>query len=98
MQSDDDDLHLAKVYRLNNADAWEDLGTGACVASQGQISVVAIEDEEQGSTPGQVIIKTDIHASSCYSQQQDTLIVWTDPNGNEYALSFERVETCNVIW
>lgn len=28
----------------------------------------------------------------------DTLIVWTEPNGTDMALSFQEAEGCLVIW
>jgi hypothetical protein len=28
----------------------------------------------------------------------DTLIVWTEPDGKDYALSFQDVEGCTEVW
>jgi protein phosphatase-4 regulatory subunit 3 len=28
----------------------------------------------------------------------DTLIVWTEPDGTDYALSFQEVEGCSDVW
>lgn len=28
----------------------------------------------------------------------ETLIVWTEPNGTDMALSFQEAEGCTVIW
>lgn len=28
----------------------------------------------------------------------DTLIVWTEPDGTDYALSFQDMEGCSEIW
>jgi protein phosphatase-4 regulatory subunit 3 len=33
-----------------------------------------------------------------YSRQQDTLIVWSEPDGTDLALSFQEVSGCNDIW
>lgn len=33
-----------------------------------------------------------------YSRQQDTLIVWSEPDGTDLALSFQEVPGCNDVW
>ena len=33
-----------------------------------------------------------------YQKQQDTLIVWTEQNGTDMALSFQEPEGCASIW
>lgn len=33
-----------------------------------------------------------------YQKQQDTLIVWTEQNGTDMALSFQEADGCAVIW
>ncbi|CAG8604714.1 1400_t:CDS:10, partial [Dentiscutata heterogama] len=33
-----------------------------------------------------------------YQKQQDTLVVWTEPNGLDLALSFQEAEGCTEIW
>ncbi|WFC97518.1 Platinum sensitivity protein [Malassezia yamatoensis] len=39
------------------------------------------------------VIKDDV-----YQRQQDTLVVWTEPDGSDMALSFQEPEGCNEIW
>ena len=35
---------------------------------------------------------------SWLTQGLDTLIVWTEPNGTDMALSFQEAEGCAAIW
>ncbi|OJJ48256.1 hypothetical protein ASPZODRAFT_62311 [Penicilliopsis zonata CBS 506.65] len=89
------DRKRVKVYELRNND-WFDRGTGFCT---GQI----IEDEprifvESEDEPNRVLLETKITKDDGYQKQQETLIVWTEPNGTDMALSFQEAEGCAVIW
>ncbi|KAJ5576004.1 hypothetical protein N7535_002930 [Penicillium sp. DV-2018c] len=84
-----------KVYELRNND-WFDRGTGFCT---GQIC----EDEprifvESEDLPNRRLLETRITKDDGYQKQQETLIVWTEPNGTDMALSFQEAEGCAVIW
>lgn len=37
-------------------------------------------------------------SSSSYALSADTLIVWTEPDGVDYALSFQDPEGCSEVW
>lgn len=92
-----------KVYELKNND-WFDRGTGFCT---GQLLssanstpenpdariVVTSEDE-----PQRTLLETHISKDDGYQKQQDTLIVWTEQNGVDMALSFQEAEACASIW
>lgn len=39
------------------------------------------------------VVKDDV-----YQRQQDTLVVWTEPDGSDLALSFQEPEGCNEVW
>ncbi|EMC99020.1 hypothetical protein BAUCODRAFT_22318 [Baudoinia panamericana UAMH 10762] len=92
-----------KVYELKNND-WYDRGTGFCSGQifqtptstqdnpDGRIIVVS-EDE-----PDRVLLETHITKDDGYQKQQDTLIVWTETNGVDMALSFQEAEGCAGIW
>ncbi|KAL4947836.1 hypothetical protein BDW69DRAFT_189826 [Aspergillus filifer] len=84
-----------KVYELKEND-WFDRGTGFCT---GQI----IEDEprifvESEDKPLRILLETKISKDGRYQKQQDTLIVWTEPNQTDMALNFQEVEGCALIW
>ena len=41
-----------------------------------------------------IILKSFLEGSIQYQRQQETLIVWTDSNGTDLALSFQETEGC----
>ncbi|KAL4900189.1 hypothetical protein BDW74DRAFT_102888 [Aspergillus multicolor] len=89
------DRKRVKVYELKEND-WFDRGTGFCT---GQI----LNDEprifvESEDTPDRVLLETKISKDGGYQKQQDTLIVWTEPNQTDMALSFQEAEGCALIW
>ncbi|KAL1878993.1 Platinum sensitivity protein [Paecilomyces lecythidis] len=89
------DRKRVKVYELRDND-WFDRGTGFCT---GQI----LEDEprifvESEDQPERMLLETRITKDDSYQKQQETLIVWTEPNGTDMALSFQEAEGCAAIW
>ncbi|KAK5444381.1 Platinum sensitivity protein [Exophiala xenobiotica] len=89
------DKKRVKVYELRDND-WFDRGTGFCT---GQV----INDEpriyvESEDEPDRMLLETKIVKEDGYQKQQDTLIVWTETNGPDMALSFQEAEGCAVIW
>ncbi|ETN46503.1 uncharacterized protein HMPREF1541_00688 [Cyphellophora europaea CBS 101466] len=89
------DKKRVKVYELRDND-WFDRGTGFCT---GQVindePRVFVESEDQ---PERMLLETKIRKDDGYQKQQDTLIVWTESNGTDMALSFQEAEGCAVIW
>lgn len=97
------DRKRVKVYELKNND-WYDRGTGFCTGAyvgppdatvedlDARISVVSEEDQAHR------ILTTRITKDDGYQKQQDTLIVWTETNGTDMALSFQEAEGCASIW
>jgi protein phosphatase 4 regulatory subunit 3 len=56
---------------------------------------IFVESEEE---PERMLLETKIAKDDGYQKQQDTLIVWTESNGTDMALSFQEAEGCAVIW
>lgn len=88
------DRKRVKVYELRDND-WFDRGTGFCM---GQI----LDDEpriyvQSEDEPDRVLLETRITKDDGYQKQQETLIVWTEPNGTDMALSFQEAEGCAAI-
>ncbi|KAF9439143.1 Platinum sensitivity protein [Entomortierella beljakovae] len=88
-----------KVYKLSTGNQWIDQGTGHCSCefnqdkSEGTL-IVHSEDEED-----KVILRSRIRVGDdLYQRQQDTLIVWTEDDGEDLALSFQEAEGCGEIW
>ncbi|KAF9894073.1 Platinum sensitivity protein [Aspergillus nanangensis] len=89
------DRKRVKVYELRDND-WFDRGTGFCT---GQV----VDDEpriyvESEDEPNRVLLLTKISKDDGYQKQQETLIVWTETNGTDMALSFQEADGCAVIW
>ncbi|KAJ5737604.1 uncharacterized protein N7483_002729 [Penicillium malachiteum] len=84
-----------KVYELRDND-WFDRGTGFCTGQMvGEEHRIFVESEDQ---PNRVLLETRITKDDGYQKQQETLIVWTEQNGTDMALSFQEAEGCAVIW
>ena len=58
-------------------------------------SRIEVEAEDQ---PNRLLLETKISKDDGYQKQQDTLIVWTESNGTDMALSFQEAEGCAAIW
>ncbi|GME78264.1 unnamed protein product [[Candida] boidinii] len=82
-----------KVYSLQG-DRWIDKGTGYCsgeIDSMEKIPQFIVRNELNYS---EILLKANIQGNTQYQRQQDTLIVWTDLDGDDYALSFQEPEGC----
>ncbi|GMF07500.1 unnamed protein product [[Candida] boidinii] len=82
-----------KVYSLQG-DRWIDKGTGYCsgeIDSMDKIPQFIVRNELNYS---ELLLKATIQGNTQYQRQQDTLIVWTDLDGDDYALSFQEPEGC----
>ncbi|KAL8733225.1 MAG: hypothetical protein Q9166_002242 [cf. Caloplaca sp. 2 TL-2023] len=89
------DKKRVKVYELRNND-WFDRGTGFCTGRvAGDESKIFVESEDQ---PERMLLQTRITKDDGYQKQQDTLIVWTESNVTDMALSFQEAEGCAAIW
>ncbi|KAK7054066.1 SMK-1 domain-containing protein [Favolaschia claudopus] len=91
------EMKRVKVYELVGQ-RWVDQGTAFCF---GQFQ----DDTEQAHliarserSYSEIILSTPIRSTDVYQRQQDTLIVWTEPNGADYALSFQDPEGCSEVW
>ncbi|KAG0005619.1 Platinum sensitivity protein [Modicella reniformis] len=87
-----------KVYKLSTGQ-WIDQGTGHCSCefnqdkSEGTL-IVHSEDEED-----KVLLRTRIRVGEeLYQRQQATLIIWSEDDGEDLALSFQEADGCGEIW
>ncbi|KAL6307189.1 component of IIS longevity pathway SMK-1-domain-containing protein [Sparassis latifolia] len=95
--SDDEshDLKRVKVYQLI-ANRWVDQGTAFCFGDFQDNEALLVARAEADFN--HIILSTVIRSSDVYQLQQDTLIVWTEPDGNDYALSFQDPDGCAEVW
>ncbi|KAF7332496.1 SMK-1 domain-containing protein [Mycena kentingensis (nom. inval.)] len=93
----DQDIKRVKVYELVGQ-RWVDQGTAFCFGEYqeelDQAHLIARSERNYND----VILSTPIRTNDVYQRQQDTLIVWTEPNGADYALSFQDPEGCLEVW
>ncbi|OJD36122.1 uncharacterized protein BKCO1_1300057 [Diplodia corticola] len=89
------DRKRVKVYELKNGD-WFDRGTGFCTGTMvNEEARIYVQSEDE---PIRTLLETRVTKDDGYQKQQDTLIVWTEPNGTDMALSFQEAEGCGQIW
>lgn len=90
------DIRRVKVYELAGQN-WRDLGTAFCSGEFDETireaQLIAKSEESQ-----EILLQITVRADDVYQRQADTLIVWTEPNGQDYALSFQDVEGCTEVW
>eukprot|EP00842_Homolaphlyctis_polyrhiza_P006972 jgi/Hompol1/864/HPOL_002583-RA len=86
-----------KVYEMSAAMQWIDKGTGhvACpfIEAKGCYGLVV-----RSETDGTAIVSTRLHPKVSYTKQQETLIVWAEPEGSDLALSFQEAAGCVQMW
>ncbi|KAJ7639366.1 component of IIS longevity pathway SMK-1-domain-containing protein [Roridomyces roridus] len=88
------EMKRVKVYELVGQ-RWVDQGTAFCFGqfhSDGEHALLIARSERNYSD---IILSTPIRSTDVYQRQQETLIVWTEPNGADYALSFQDPEGCS---
>ncbi|KAJ2777604.1 Platinum sensitivity protein [Coemansia javaensis] len=84
-----------KVYRLDEGTTWIDKGTGFCTLEdyQGVLHLNVVSECELN----RLILDCVVQKGEVYQQQESTLIVWTEPTGEDLALSFQEQEGCLSI-
>ncbi|XP_048061973.1 serine/threonine-protein phosphatase 4 regulatory subunit 3B isoform X2 [Megalobrama amblycephala] len=92
-----DTRRRVKLYTLNEDRQWEDRGTGHVSCSyedtekETSLTVTAESD-------GSLLLESKINTSTAYQKQQDTLIVWSEAENYDLALSFQEKVGCDEIW
>ncbi|OXH35304.1 nuclear protein [Cryptococcus neoformans] len=99
-----------KVYELRD-ESWFDRGTGICrgmINADGHAVILVEaespqvqgnEDEPGGFLTKDILLNSNVERDDIYGKQQDTLIVWTDPESKlDIALSFQDADGCEDTW
>lgn len=86
-----------KLYVLNEDRQWDDRGTGHVSAMhsdkhKGNALIVISEID------GTCLLESKILSDTAYQKQQETLIVWSEGENNDLALSFQEKMGCDEIW
>ncbi|XP_078505441.1 serine/threonine-protein phosphatase 4 regulatory subunit 3B isoform X4 [Lissotriton helveticus] len=92
-----DTRRRVKVYTLNEDRQWDDRGTGHVSSTyverlKGMSLLVRAESD------GSLLLESKINANTAYQKQQDTLIVWSEAENYDLALSFQEKAGCDEIW
>ncbi|KZT06517.1 DUF625-domain-containing protein [Laetiporus sulphureus 93-53] len=95
MEEESQDLKRVKVYELIGS-RWVDQGTAFCYGDLQETEAFLVARSE--TNQDQIILQTAIRAHDVYQRQQDTLIVWTEPDGVDYSLSFQDPDGCAEVW
>ncbi|KIM46489.1 hypothetical protein M413DRAFT_441578 [Hebeloma cylindrosporum] len=93
----DHELKRVKVYELVGSQ-WMDQGTAFCFGQFSNETNDALLIARSERNYNEVILSTAIRSNDVYQRQQETLIVWTEPDGVDYALSFQDPEGCLEVW
>ncbi|XP_003379263.1 SMEK protein [Trichinella spiralis] len=95
--NDKDPSHRVKLYVLNEKRVWDDKGTGhvTCVFNERlQSHTLTVRSEQDGS----ILLESKILNETAYQKQQETLIVWTEADNSDFALSFQEKQGCDEVW
>lgn len=60
---------------------------------QGQVLLVV-----RAEVNGDVLLESKIQSDTAYQKQQETLIVWSETESSDLALSFQEKTGCDEIW
>ncbi|XP_044581321.1 serine/threonine-protein phosphatase 4 regulatory subunit 3 isoform X2 [Cotesia glomerata] len=92
-----DTRRRVKLYALNADRQWDDRGTGH-VSSSYVDRLKGISLLVRAESDGSVLLESKIQPDTAYQKQQDTLIVWSEGDNFDLALSFQEKAGCDEIW
>lgn len=90
------ELKRVKVYELIGS-RWVDQGTAYCFGQLDESNQAFLIARSEADFD-KIILSTAIRSNDVYQRQQDSLIVWTEPDGADYALSFQDADGCAEVW
>lgn len=92
-----DTRRRVKLYALNADRQWDDRGTGhvsSCYVERLRGMSLLVRAEADSS----LLLESKIQPDTAYQKQQDTLIVWSEGDNFDLALSFQEKAGCDEIW
>ncbi|KAM7289237.1 serine/threonine-protein phosphatase 4 regulatory subunit 3 isoform X1 [Ixodes scapularis] len=92
-----DTRRRVKLYALNADRQWDDRGTGHVSSSyvdRHKAMSLLVRAESDGS----LLLESKIQQDTAYQKQQETLIVWSEGDNYDLALSFQEKAGCDEIW
>jgi len=85
------------LYALNAERQWDDKGTGH-VSSTYVERLKGISLLVRAEADGSLLLESKIQPDTAYQKQQETLIVWSEGENFDLALSFQEKAGCDEIW
>lgn len=83
-----------KVYELCK-DEWTDKGTGFCSGElHDEQAYIVVRNEDNRS---EILLKMHVAGEIQFHRQQETLIVWSEVDKNDMALSFQEADGCSLV-
>ncbi|XP_065563611.1 serine/threonine-protein phosphatase 4 regulatory subunit 3-like isoform X2 [Artemia franciscana] len=92
-----DTRRRVKLYALNADRQWDDRGTGH-VQSLYVDKLKGVGLVVRAESDGNVLLESKIQPDTAYQKQQETLIVWSEGDNYDLALSFQERAGCDEIW
>ncbi|EEB19026.1 conserved hypothetical protein [Pediculus humanus corporis] len=92
-----DTRRRVKLYALNADRQWDDRGTGH-VSSVYVDRLKGVSLLVRAESDGSLLLESKIQPDTAYQKQQDTLIVWSEGDNFDLALSFQEKGGCDEIW
>jgi len=92
-----DTRRRVKLYALNADRQWDDKGTGH-VSSNYVERLKGISLLVRAESDGSLLLESKIQPDTAYQKQQETLIVWSEGENYDLALSFQEKAGCDEIW
>jgi protein phosphatase-4 regulatory subunit 3 len=86
-----------KLYELNAERQWDDKGTGH-VSSTYVERLKGVSLVVRSEADGSLLLESKIQPDTAYQKQQETLIVWSEGDNFDLALSFQEKAGCDEIW
>jgi len=92
-----DTRRRVKLYALDADGQWDDKGTGH-VSSNYVERLKGISLLVRAESDGSLLLESKIQPDTAYQKQQETLIVWSEGENYDLALSFQEKAGCDEIW
>jgi len=92
-----DTRRRVKLYELNAERQWDDKGTGH-VSSTYVERLKGISLVVRSEADASLLLESKIQSDTAYQKQQETLIVWSEGDNFDLALSFQEKAGCDEIW
>lgn len=92
-----DTRRRVKLYALNAERQWDDKGTGH-VSSTYVERLKGVSLLVRAESDGSLLLESRIQSDTSYQKQQETLIVWSEGDNFDLALSFQEKAGCDEIW